>query len=177
MIFENFIGIEDNFLNDDECDMLIDYMFSGDFFCEEFNSDKYRKDSCVYVKNMEDFKWLTDRLYSSLKIYTNKYNLPFKYNTHEIKIQESSDDGGFTSWHYEWSPTPDGIKREIVWMIYLNDNFEFGRTEFNFDEIYRVVPKAGKLVLFPASFTHTHRAEPKLIGTKYTTTNWFYSSI
>jgi hypothetical protein len=36
----------------------------------------------------------------------------------------------------------------------------------------RIAPKMGTLVLFPASFTHTHRGNPPLSGEKYFITSW-----
>jgi len=36
----------------------------------------------------------------------------------------------------------------------------------------RVKPKKGRLILFPAGFTHTHRGNPPLDGEKYIITGW-----
>jgi hypothetical protein len=56
-------------------------------------------------------------------------------------------------------------------ILYLNDVEEGGETEFLYFS-KRVKPKQGTLLLFPASFTHTHRGNPPLSGTKYIMNTW-----
>jgi hypothetical protein len=53
----------------------------------------------------------------------------------------------------------------------LNDNFEAGETEFLYQQ-YRYKPKMGDVIIFPAAFTHTHRGNPPIGGTKYIITGW-----
>jgi hypothetical protein len=61
--------------------------------------------------------------------------------------------------------------RVLVWTVYLNDNFDAGETEFLYQQ-YRYKPKRGDVVIFPAAFTHTHRGNPPINGTKYIITGW-----
>jgi len=53
----------------------------------------------------------------------------------------------------------------------LNDVKEGGETEFLYQSV-RVSPKKGTLVIWPAAFTHVHRGNPPLSGTKYIMTSW-----
>ena len=56
-------------------------------------------------------------------------------------------------------------------MMFLNDDFEGGETEFLY--LYeRVKAKRGMMLLWPAGFTHTHRGNPVLSGEKYISTSW-----
>ena len=55
--------------------------------------------------------------------------------------------------------------------IYLNEDFEGGETEFLYFN-KRIKPKQGRLVIFPAAFTHTHRGNPPIGGTKYLASTW-----
>ena len=56
-------------------------------------------------------------------------------------------------------------------ILYLNDNFEGGETEFLYQN-RRELPKQGDVLLFPAGFTHTHRGNPPIGGEKYLITSW-----
>jgi len=54
---------------------------------------------------------------------------------------------------------------------YLNDNFEGGETEFLYLN-KRVSAKQGRIIIFPAGFTHVHRGNPPIGGEKYIVTSW-----
>jgi hypothetical protein len=57
--------------------------------------------------------------------------------------------------------------------VYLNDIKQGGETEF-LNQAMRVQPEAGKVVIFPAYFTHVHRGNPVLSAQdKYILTGWF----
>jgi len=62
--------------------------------------------------------------------------------------------------------------RMIVFMWYLNDLHEGGETEFN--GTLKVKPEAGKLVLFPSTWTYPHTAIKPLSSDKYIITGWFW---
>ena len=85
------------------------------------------------------------------------------------KIQKTEPGQGYHAWHYE--ATPSAPYRKLATMIYLNDNFEGGETEFLYQS-KRVEPKMGRLVICPTSFTHTHRGNPPLTGDKYMLNGW-----
>ena len=55
-------------------------------------------------------------------------------------------------------------------MVYLN-NTDSGYTDFMHQKL-SVKPETGKLVIWPAYFTHTHRANPDLKEDKYIMTGW-----
>ena len=58
-------------------------------------------------------------------------------------------------------------------MVYLNDDFKGGETEFLYYK-RREQPEKGKLLLWPAGYTHTHRGGMVLEGNKYVITGWYY---
>ena len=87
-----------------------------------------------------------------------------------IKIQMTKPSEGYHIWHSE-NTNIESNSRFLAWILYLNDVEEGGETEFlHLSE--RVKPKAGRLVIFPAGFTHTHRGNPPLSDTKYIATGW-----
>jgi hypothetical protein len=56
-------------------------------------------------------------------------------------------------------------------MLYLNTVTEGGETEFLYQS-KRVKAEKGTIVLCPTGFTHTHRGNPPLTGTKYLMNTW-----
>ena len=112
-------------------------------------------------------------------IYHNTYISPYKQDSNRINTDDILDaikyqkfsPPGFYDWHSEQGFHPDS-SRFLVWMIYLNDVVDSGSTDFYHQNI-SIQPTAGTLVLWPASFTHTHRGNPDLATDKYIATGWF----
>ena len=55
--------------------------------------------------------------------------------------------------------------------LYLNTIDEAGETEFLYMS-RRVNAVAGRLIIFPAGYTHTHRGNPPIGQDKYIATSW-----
>ena len=96
---------------------------------------------------------------------------PYPIGSESVKIQKTSPGQGFHVWHCE-NNCGQLNSRFIAWTLYLNDVEEGGETEFIYQH-KRVKPEAGKLVIWPAGFTHTHRGNPPLKGDKYIATGWY----
>ena len=85
-----------------------------------------------------------------------------KFLLHDIKIKRDSGiGGGFHAWHYENGALE--VSRQFVVQIYLNDDFDGGETEFLYQQ-RREEAVAGDVLIFPSSFTHTHRGNPPLVA-------------
>ena len=56
-------------------------------------------------------------------------------------------------------------------MMYLNTVEEGGETEFLY-LAKRFKPVRGRVLIWPAGFTHVHRGNPPLTGEKYIATSW-----
>ena len=80
-----------------------------------------------------------------------------------------NDDDGFKIWHTEQGPTTPS--RILAWQFYLN-NAESG-TEFMHYPTIRAI--MGRLIIWPAAWTHFHRSEPNK-GLKYIISGWHYYS-
>jgi hypothetical protein len=89
----------------------------------------------------------------------------------QIQRYDARENGGYHHFHIENSGTGN-MRRVMAYIVYLNDIDEGGETEFLHQNI-RVKPEAGKVVIFPAYFTHVHRGNPVLSGQdKYIMTGW-----
>ena len=92
-----------------------------------------------------------------------------------INVQRTRPGEGYHSWHCERSGGMGNSRRILACMMYLNDDYEGGETEFLYQH-KRITPKKGKVLIWPAGFTHTHRGNPPLSGEKYIATSWIESS-
>lgn len=79
--------------------------------------------------------------------------------------------GEFYHWHVDGGPGAFS-QRQLVAIWYLNDvDGPGGETEFEAQQV-RIVPREGKLILFPPFWTHTHRGVTLEDGLKYIATTW-----
>jgi prolyl 4-hydroxylase len=83
--------------------------------------------------------------------------------THAVRYEP----GGFYAPHTDTGE--DLLDRYFTVLCYLNDDFEGGETDFP-GLGYRVAPRCGKAVVFPA--TYLHRAERVVSGEKYIMVSW-----
>lgn len=82
--------------------------------------------------------------------------------------------GNYGYWHSEVYPqqgSTEPLHRALLFMFYLNDVSEGGHTEFYYQD-KRIAPKAGRMVIAPAYFTHTHRGCVPVSNDKYILTSW-----
>lgn len=97
----------------------------------------------------------------------------YRYGT--INAQKyKRNEGGYPHWHSEVYPQDarcEPLHRVLLWMFYLNDVREGGETEFYYQQ-KKVQAKAGRMVIAPSGFTHTHRGNMPRSGDKYIVTSW-----
>jgi len=117
---------------------------------------------------------MNEVLFECLEEYTQVFGhlktVPF-YSLAQ-KIQKTPAGGGYHVWHDENSSIQEA-RRALVWMVYLNDDYEGGETEYLYYK-KRIQPERGKLLIWPAGITHCHRGGLVLKGNKYVATGWFY---
>jgi hypothetical protein len=189
---ENFIGTYKDVLNSSECLNLIDYYDSLSKLNLVVNQTAYsmssahvgRKDETIFMleKNILSFPETTQMLHGFIskfwecyKDYAEEYSAIQdikKVGLHMIRFQKTSPGGGFHYWHFE-NGGFESSSRLLTFQIYLNDILEGGETEFLYYS-KRIIPEQGKLIIWPAGFTHTHRGNPPLKQDKYILTGWIY---
>jgi hypothetical protein len=92
----------------------------------------------------------------------------------DMLVQRSEADKfeSYSTWHCEVSHK-DYSDRAFAYILYLNDDFEGGETQFMYQK-HNQIPLKGSVVLFPAGFTHVHRGNMVTKGTKYIVTGWCF---
>jgi len=115
----------------------------------------------------EDFPGMDDEQLAAFARYV--------FRPGSINVQGyTADQGGYPYWHCEQYPRDtqcEALHRVLLWMLYLNDNFDEGETEFLWQQ-RKVRPQTGAMVIAPAAFTHTHRGNRPRGGDKYIATSW-----
>jgi len=187
----DFIGVYEGVLSPEFCDGLIQYYS----WCKENNRTWRRGEASANVKNDEactinpatqhDISFIDTNLVGYLREfndvfwgqcyadYAKKYDTLNSFAQHTIftyKIQETRPTEGYHVWHAEQDCMANS-RRIAAYIVYLNDVIEGGETEFLYQS-RRVSPSRGTILLFPASYTHTHRGNPPLSGVKYILTGW-----
>ena len=133
-----------------------------------------RKDESILLQYVDAMLHaeINQYLQSCFGHYCKEYgSFNCKLISYDQKLQRTQPGGGYHMWHCENS-TYEMANRTLVWMIYLNDVEEGGETEFLHQHV-RFTPKRGTVVFWPAAFTHQHRGNPPLKGTKYILTGWY----
>ena len=88
-------------------------------------------------------------------------------------MQKTIPGGGYHLWHCEQNSGDMG-NRVLAYSLYLNtlEKNSAGETEFLYQKL-RLPPQENCMAIWPAAYTHPHRANPDLVGKKYIATGWF----
>ena len=115
-----------------------------------------------------------DILWNSYDKYASNHDILAELMVHKVspyvRVQKTEPGQGYHMWHCD-SGNLFTCRRLIVSSLFLNTVEEGGETEFLYQST-RIPPIEGTLVLFPAGWTHPHRGNPPLSGTKYLLTTW-----
>ncbi len=119
---------------------------------------------------------ITTKIFPKIKPCVDKYLKTYpllgarKYSIFDCKVKKIPAGGGFHQWHFE-NGSITTARRIFVVQIYLNDDFDGGETEFLYQGV-REKASTGDVLIFPCQYTHVHRGNPPLGGTKYLVTTW-----
>ncbi len=176
---ETFIRAYDNTLNLEFCQQLIDVFEASPNKHQGVTSagvvqPNKRSIDMFYDVNVQPFKQIDAILHASavanFKLYFKEFERYFR------TVTQKFDDTGFCFRKYEKNiggfdehSDVGGIStanRALAFMWYLNDVEEGGETEFIAQNI-KIKPKAGRLAIFPANWTHLHKGNAAMSNDKY----------
>ena len=189
MIENDFIGVYDQTLTKEECDEIMRYFDEMKKLNLVFDRQSLKdghahekQDETCFPMELDEFyvdkthpalKLFFDKFWPCYEEYVKKYSVlatSVKHGSLGIRVQKTPIGGGYHSWHYENNGRLSS-SRVIAFMLYLNTVTIGGETEFLYQH-KRVSPTQGRVVIWPAGFTHTHRGNPPLSGEKYIVTGW-----
>ncbi len=189
----NFIGIFKNVYPDGFCEHLINEFERN---VNEWGINRKQSDNANSIQK-NDTQIHIDGINSKISVFNNisayelywqeiqkcfkRYSEDFSFLTNSsisctsMKLQKTNSGGGYHLFHAEQSSGIGNSRRVLVYMLYLNSlSVEAcGETEFLYQQ-QRIQPEKNTLVIWPASFTHTHRGNPVYgNNSKYISTGWF----
>ena len=183
---KDFIGIYTDAYNPEWCKKVIEHFdFAAEHNLTVRRDENDLQDDQLFWRDLPNTDTHVMSMHRDLREYFNKetqgmlqgyfrhYDILMgasAFTIHDIKTQKTTPGEAFHRWHYE-ADTRATSPRFLTLMIYLNDVEEGGHTEFKYQKV-KVKPAAGKLVVWPGGFTHTHKGHPPIKGNKYIITTW-----
>lgn len=178
------IHIKDNALTPEECKQLIDWFESstetqqpGRIGSQNVNSkSKLSTDIPRWFHLQEEPEKIIEKClregaadYGQKRLHIVR-TLSRMIIDNSYVLQRYKPKEGYYALHCEVG-SPANMMRVLAWMIYLNDVPD-GGTHFSEQE-FDCEAKQGRLVIWPAYFTHMHRGIVSKTKTKYIATGWF----
>jgi hypothetical protein len=179
---DNFIKIYDNAFDYDFCDQFIEYidlMESRTLVVPTDELSHKIDDSGINMIHHYDLKawtWIGEQFLPPVQRYVqdylNTYSILMRNRIllYDVKPKKIYAGGGFHDWHYE-NGSYASTNRVLVVQLYLNTIDEGGETEFLYQNC-RTSAVKGRLLIWPAGFTHTHRGNPPINQNKYIVSSW-----
>lgn len=183
---QDFIGLYEDAISKEECQAIIDRLNEH----MEIKTPTIRKGEDQFpvgAIGRMDYQVFAHKLFGKvsndinmvldkcIQLYADEFFVlknVGNLRSEEIKLQMTPPKGGYHVWHCEQDARQHS-DRVLAWTLYLNDIPDGeGETEFLWQGL-RVKPKAGRLCIFPAAFTHSHRGNPVYSCDKYIATGWF----
>ena len=177
----NFIEVYDDIIPKEGWDILIESFDNTEFPKECIGGNNEFKKSYTVGMDFENdyFKVFNEPLLFVLRIALEQYKAKYPFMNRLIywgcdkdyNIQRYNGEGeGYHALHCEQDGISEYHSRMLVWMLYMYDA-ECG-TEFPHQNTV-IQPKSGRLVLWPAAWTHPHKGVIPNKGLKYIATGWY----
>jgi len=149
--------------------------------CNQENDEWYKIEQFLYKElknNFNSYKKYINNTNNFLpqNNYNNYYEILSKsQHVENFMIQKYIKQNGKYSYHDDFfNDFKNKRHRTVTYLWYLNDVEQGGETEFWGN--YKIKPKKGKLIFFPASWCFPHRGNMPISNDKYIITGWFYES-
>jgi len=197
-IDDQYIYVDKENISKEKCEMIINKFINDERKYKGITigiTENIKETNDLQITGLEDWKEIDDYLYNNLnkalKQYSNRFiknksgeiikNSKDQIITMELFIRNTMDFGYQIQWYkantgyYDWhTDFIDKVillnqNRILAFIWYLNDVEVGGETEFLNGKIK---PEAGKLLLFPATWTYLHRGKMPISNDKYIVTGW-----
>ena len=172
---EDFIGVWDNVTLDDFNNHIIDILDNSTQIIPRSNQNVKDSQLDIGAFNLSIQSHIMLAVRTCLVQYFDWHPFlkNFQYHSTTCLLQKTMPTEGYHDWHSE-SNNIACQNRTLVWSVYFNDINDSGETEFLYQK-KRIKPKAGRVLIFPGSFTHLHRGNPPY-KPKYIATGWIASN-
>tara|TARA_B100000945_G_scaffold304117_1_gene289309 strand:+ start:3677 stop:4318 length:642 start_codon:yes stop_codon:yes gene_type:complete len=174
-LHKDFIGVWDGVIPEDFCEFILNFMDTSSFVLTRDYSFVQDKQINLQAFDPGAAEYIYEGITHCLRKYVERYPYLSNFDHHSslCLLQKTEPKQGYHPFHCE-DTTWDGAQRTLAWMVYFNDVEEGGETEWLHQQL-KIQPKAGRVVIWPGSFTHLHRGNPPMEN-KYIATGWFASN-
>jgi len=189
--FNTFIKVYDNALTDEFCRDVCRKMDSDDrkklgVFGKDKKSDPNFKTSLdLHISRLPEWKDEDEIFFLSISQFLKKYqddiqtatSGKFSYGDPDDYFSDTGyqvkvyNPGGHYDWHSDYAINDYSGVRALTFIWYLNEDFDEGETEFFNGE--KIIPKTGRLLIFPANWIYVHRGCTVKTNNKYIGTGWY----
>ena len=181
----SFIGIYDNVINRSDCGFIInEFEASPDKIEGTVLTEKELKVIPEWKKTLElrepKFSdsapyshYIKRAVFECMERYVKKFmphiDTMFYFSVDDIFTfqKHETGDSGYKAWHCEHGPSLVAAVRLLAWQVFLNDS-----AGIDFLHYRNVKGKMGRVLIWPAGFTHMHRSSPNRKGNKYIVNGW-----
>ena len=187
MVHPDFIGIYDNALSSDKCKYIIEWIenqplkrgginnFNQEYQVDESVKSDWEVSNTDFSNETVIDKMIARVLFDLTPVYKQSYpeiDLIQMWDLYSNYVIQKYDPGdGYYQLHCE-NGGGKTINRVLAWMIYFNTVTDKGGTYFSsYDKT--IEAKEGRLVIWPAYFTHFHKGVISETQKKYIATGWY----
>ena len=137
------------------------HQICGNCNCQRMNPMGFDRFEHLNKLVMDKFVKIVGQYKRDVELHKSQW--PDKYGWEELRMKRFLvGDGGPDAEQFKNHVdvvTREGAKRFLILMVYLNDDFDNGETEFPiFGD--KVKPEKGKLLVFPPLWQYLHRGNP-----------------
>ena len=157
---EDFIGVWDNVILDDFNNLIIKTLDESTHIVPRSNTSVKDTQLDIAAFNPSLSNHIMCAVRSCCEQYFEWYPFLkyFDFISTTCLLQKTNPTEGYHDWHSETNNIACA-NRTLVWSVYFNDLDDSGETEFLYQK-KKIKPKAGRVLIFPGSFTHHHRGNP-----------------
>lgn len=188
----DYVAFVPNVLSYEDCDTIIDWYnenidkeTQSGMNLGDVNNHRTSSSLSVPIETQIDIK-LSSAIDNTLLIYIQTLNekcklkdslqwinyLPQKLISENFSINRYAETQEY-KWHIDegddYFREMGMFTRKFSIVLYLNDDFDGGETEFQFA---KVKPQKGACLIFPSNFMYIHCARPVKNGVKYSVASW-----
>ena len=178
---KKYIQVYDDVLPEYQCNALIEKVEINKDQQVSTDLENHRHFTEININQHKDWETFVQGLYGNLRPYVNRYKKDC-----DIKEKQWPDQFGFEQIRFKrYLPNDkdefkehvdvgdyNSARRFLVFFLYLKDN-EGGETSFSEYDI-KVQPKAGRLLMFPPTWTYLHTGHKPIKTPKYIIGSYFH---
>tara|TARA_Y100001973_G_scaffold89845_1_gene136670 strand:- start:128 stop:775 length:648 start_codon:yes stop_codon:yes gene_type:complete len=189
--FSTFIKVYDNTLTEQFCKNVCEKLDNDDrkklgVFNKYKETDSNFKTSLdLHISRLPEWKDQDDIFFTTISQFLKQYREDIQTSTNGKFFYGDVDDyfsdtgyqvkvykpDGHYDWHSDYGIHDYSGVRALTFIWYLNEDFDEGETEFFNGE--KIIPKTGRLLIFPANWIYVHRGCTVKTKNKYIATGWY----